>query len=82
MMNIAIFISAAGWTTKKPPINLKENDVARENYAFKKRQREIAQKKKREEKLRKKQEKKNPPGEAESVTQQDAGVQPVQDQGV
>ena len=49
----------------------------RENYSFKKRQRELAQKKKREEKLQRRLEKKNPPGEAGPVTQQDTGEQPV-----
>jgi hypothetical protein len=37
----------------------KEDFLARENYSYKKFQRELAQKKKREEKLKRKQEKKN-----------------------
>jgi hypothetical protein len=39
----------------------KELSMAGDNYAYKKRQRELAQKKKREEKLQKKLAKKNPP---------------------
>lgn len=49
----------------------------RENYSFKKRQRELAQKKKREEKLQRRLEKKKLPSEAETATQQDTGEQPV-----
>jgi len=48
--------------------------VARENYSFKKRQRELAQKKKREEKLAKKMEKKNPQVKADSLTDQETGM--------
>lgn len=51
--------------------------MGRENYSFKKRQRELAQKKKREEKLQRRQEKKNLPGEAETAAKQDTGEQPV-----
>lgn len=51
--------------------------MPRENYSFKKHQRELAQKKKREEKLQRRLEKKNLPSAAETVTQQDTGEQPV-----
>jgi hypothetical protein len=47
--------------------------LARENYSYKKFQRELAQKKKREEKLKRKQDKKNPEG--------NAGVVPSDAQG-
>lgn len=51
--------------------------MQRENYSFKKRQRELAQKKKREEKLQRKLEKKNASAAPESVPGQDAGGQPA-----
>lgn len=55
--------------------------MARENYSFKKRQRELAQKKKREEKLQRKLEKKNPQVKADSMTDQEPGTI-VQETGI
>ena len=48
--------------------NKKEGILAKDNYSFQKRQKEIAKKKKKEEKKKRKQEKENLPG-VEDLTQ-------------
>ncbi|HKJ15704.1 MAG: hypothetical protein OES28_07300 [Desulfobulbaceae bacterium] len=45
--------------------------MARTNYSFEKRQKELAKKKKKEEKRQRKLEKKNPAGENEDLPQQE-----------
>ena len=45
--------------------------MARTNYSFEKRQKELAKKKKKEEKRQRKLEKKNPTGENEDLPQQE-----------
>jgi hypothetical protein len=48
--------------------------LGQDNYSFKKRQRELAQKKKREEKLQRKLDKKNPPTEPVQAPSEDASA--------
>jgi hypothetical protein len=68
-----------------PAIHLKEGRMAKPNYSFEKRQRELAKKKKKEEKLKEKAERKSEPSqidEAQPQTepdQQDAVSKPPAD---
>jgi predicted Holliday junction resolvase-like endonuclease len=68
-----------------PAIHLKEGRMAKPNYSFEKRQRELAKKKKKEEKLKEKAERKSEPFQVEEVQpqtepdQQDAVSKPPAD---